>query len=258
MPRAERDQKILSALRLSRYASVSELARSFAVSEETIRRDLKRLERDGLVEKVHGGVTLGDTGGEAPFRRRLQLNHAAKLAIGRRVADRAADGGTMFVDGGTTCCVAARFLRANPNLAVVTYSLEVARILADGRGRVFMAPGEVDAEDMCVYGVEASAFFDRFRIDIALLSATAIDARGGCSDFKHEEAALKGRAAARARAVWVAADASKFGRGAFASFADLEAVAALITDAPPPAEVARALQGRVDLVGSSQSTIEAV
>ncbi|MCI4664619.1 MAG: DeoR/GlpR family DNA-binding transcription regulator [Neomegalonema sp.] len=248
MPRrTEREDRILAQLRQSRYAAVGDLARSFNVSEETIRRDLKRLKREGAVEKVHGGVTLSEVAGEPPFRRRMELNHAAKLAIGRRAAELTPENSTLFVDGGTTCCAAARFLRDVAHLTVVTCSLEVARTLIEGRVRVLLAPGELDPEDCCVYGPEAAEFVGRFNYTTALFSASGLHARLGCCDYKLEEATLKRHAAVRAEQVAVIADASKFERSGFAQFCDLEAVDLLITDSQPPTGIRRTLNGSIEI-----------
>ncbi len=244
---SDREARILSLLRQSHYAAVTDLARLFGVSEETIRRDLKRLEKAGVVEKVHGGVMLSEFIGEPPFRSRMELNHAAKVAIGRRAAEMTPEGATVFVDGGTTCCVAARFLRAVPDLTVVTCSIEVARLLIEGRTRVLLTPGQLDPDDFNLYGPDAADFIARFSYGWALLSASAIHPRLGCCDYKLEEATLKRRAAFRAERLMLLADASKFGQTGMAEFCALDAIDFLVTDAPPPIELTRLLRATIEV-----------
>lgn len=244
--RSDREDRILKLLRQSRYASVADLARSFEVSEETIRRDLRRLESEGAVEKVHGGVMLSEVGGEPPFRRRMELNHAAKLAIGRRAAELLAENATLYVDGGTTCCVAARFLRDAGQLTIVTHSIEVARISMEGRARVLLAPGALDREDACVYGAETSDYVGRLNYDWACFSVSGMHPKLGCCDFKLEEAALKRRVAERSDRIVMLADASKFGRSGFAQFCALEAIDLLVSDGAPPDEIRSAIRGDVE------------
>lgn len=245
--RADRENRILSHLRQTHSAAVSELAAAFSVSDETIRRDLKRLETEGLVEKRHGGVMLSDFAGEPPFRHRMELNHGAKLAIGQRAAEIIPENAVAFVDGGTTCCVAARFLSGVAELTVVTPSIEVARAMTLARRRVLLAPGEIDPGDCCVYGIETAEYLGRFSYGWALFSASAVHASRGCSDFKYEEAMLKRRVAERAERMMILADASKFARGGFAQFCELDAVDILVTNAPPPPEIAERIGGRVEI-----------
>lgn len=245
--RADRETRILTHLRQGHYAAVAELARLFSVSEETIRRDLKRLETEGLVEKVHGGVMLTEYVGEPPFRSRMELNQDAKHAIGRRAAELVPENATLFLDGGTTVCAASRFLRAVNDLTVVTPSIEVARTLIEGRIRVLLAPGALDRNDCCVYGPETADYIGGYSYGWALFSASALHPTHGCSDFKREEAMQKRRASVRAERRMILADATKFGRSGFVEFCALDEIDLLVTDAPPPKDIADAIPGSIVL-----------
>jgi len=247
MKQPDRHAGILRDLRSVQFRSVTDLARNYGVSEETIRRDLRQLEALGHVEKLHGGVMLRARERDTPFLQRMQIRLAAKTEIARKVATLIPEGATLFIDGGSTCCVAAQELVGRSDLTVVTYSSEVARTLAPGIGEVVLAPGRFDADDLCVYGADTVAYLVQHRCSHALVSASAVDAVDGFLDYKPREAELKRALVRAARQVIVAADAKKFGRAGFVQFASSEDVGILVTDRAPPVEIAKAMS-RVEFV----------
>ncbi|NJM83372.1 MAG: DeoR/GlpR transcriptional regulator [Tabrizicola sp.] len=148
MSQTHRERLIIERLTGSGAARIADLARDLAVSEETIRRTLKKLEQLGTVSRVHGGVHLKDWGPEPNFALRLGLNPGPKRVIARRMAEIIKNGASLFLDVGSTTAYVADALRNHRDLLVVTNSLPVAQTLA-GRGsnRVFMAGGELRAHD---------------------------------------------------------------------------------------------------------------
>lgn len=238
---ARREAEILQALSDSGTARILDLSRRLNVTEETIRRNVKRLEAQGLVTKLHGGVALRDWTPEPPFAQRVAEHPDAKRRIARAVASRIPDGAALFLDVGTTTAYVAQALRGHQGLMVVTNSLAVAQALAPVEGnRVFMAGGELRAHDGGAFGAEALAFVRQFRLDYAVLSAAAVTEAGFLlRDLREAEfaRAIIGGAAQTIMAV----DASKFARSAPIRIADPAAVARLVTDAAPPAPVAAML-----------------
>jgi hypothetical protein len=99
----QRQSEILRLVRAQQTCTITELAEVFAVSDETIRRDIKPLISEGVLLKVHGGVMLPDRLDEPPFQRRMQENLEAKRVIAARVCDLVRDGDSLILDGGTTC-----------------------------------------------------------------------------------------------------------------------------------------------------------
>ena len=245
MKQSDRHARILQELRLTRFRSVVELAEAFEVSEETIRRDLRRLEELGEVEKVHGGVMLREQGSDAPFQQRIQSNLEAKTRIARALTEMIPDGATLFIDGGSTCCVAARGLVARPSLKIVTCSTEIARLVAGvpDPAQMLLAPGEIDPEDLCLYGPATAEWLARFRCNYAVLSASAVNADDGFLDFKPREAEIKRVMLRQSERVVVLADSTKFGRRGFARFAAPEDVDILVTEAQPTAVLGARLAG---------------
>ncbi|MDH5411202.1 MAG: DeoR/GlpR family DNA-binding transcription regulator [Alphaproteobacteria bacterium] len=240
MHRTARQSAILTEVTNAGSCSVADLARQLDVSGETIRRDIKRMASQGLLRKVHGGATLPGPLHEASFEQRMSENAAAKEAIARAAAAHVADGETLSFDTGTTTACVARALAGRRGLTVVTNSLDIARVMA-GTNRVFMAGGELHAELGAGLGPVAVDFVSQFRVRTAFLSAGAIDAEDGLTDFEMDEALFSRALIGAAERVIVVADHSKFGKHALVRACEIEAIDMLITDAPPPPALAKKL-----------------
>ena len=237
-----RQSAILKAVTARGSCTVSELARDLEVSGETIRRDIRVMARQGLVHKVHGGVSVPDQLRESSFRQRLLENAEAKQAIARLAAAQVQSGDSLMIDTGSTTAYIARELVDHRDLMLITNCTEIARILARGNSnRVFLAGGELRGDDGALFGGEAVRFVGRFRCRVALLSIGAIDLNSGFMDFHPEEAEFSQAVIAQATRVIVAADHSKFGRQATVKVCDLSSVDTLITDQPPPPPFAKRL-----------------
>jgi DeoR family transcriptional regulator, glycerol-3-phosphate regulon repressor len=244
MPETQREAHLLDLLKSDGQARVQDLARRLNVTEETIRRTVRRLEGRGLVKKVHGGVHLRDWGPEASFALRLGLNPAPKRRIAARLAALIPDGASLFLDVGSTTAFVAQALRDHRELLVVTNSLSVAQTLASRNGnRVFMAGGELRAHDGGAFGAEALTFVRQFRVAHAILSAAAVDARAGFMLQDMREAEFSRAIIAQADEAIIAADATKFGETAPIRITDPKAIRRLVTDAPPPEDIAAMLAG---------------
>lgn len=239
MHATQREMEILEELRLSGSCRIQDLARRLAVSEETIRRNVKNLAEQGLVRKVHGGVYLPEALKEPSFSQRMNVNPDAKRAIAARVARHIRNGDSLILDIGSTTAYVARALREHHNLFVVTNSVAVAQMLAThNNNRVFLAGGELRSHDAGAFGKEAVSFVRQFSVQYAVLSVAAIDAETGFMLFDLQEAEFSREILDRAECSIVAADRSKFGRRAPIRIAEPDAFDILMTDAPPPPDIA--------------------
>lgn len=253
---SRRQTEILDTVRLHGACSVRELAERLAVSDETIRRAVKPLVSSGLVRKVHGGVEVPDRQREPPFERRMRENREAKERIARTAAALVVDGDSVMLDTGSTTACVARALSAHANLLVVTNSAEIARVLATRNGnRVFMAGGELRADDAAAFGPAALAFIRQFQVRTAILSIGAIHERQGFMDYHLCEGEFSRAVMQRADRIVVVADYSKFGRSGFVKVCEAENVDVLVTDRePPPAFAARLAAAGVQLQIAAAST----
>lgn len=235
---SQRAREILDILNETGHARIQEIASRLSVTQETICRTAATLEHQGLVTKVHGGVSLKNWGLEPSFAQRFVQNQTIKRRIGEAVAGLIGDGASLFLDVGSTTAYVAQALRQKHDLLVVTNSLPVAQALAGQNGnRVFMAGGELRPHDGGAFGAEARAFVRQFRVRHAILSVAAVDAKAGFLLQDLPEAEFSRTIIACADEAIIAADASKFGRAAPIRIADPQAFHRLVTDAPPPTDI---------------------
>ncbi len=242
MFRTQRQSEILRLIQLRGACSIGDLAQRLNVSDETIRRTVKPLVSEGLLAKVHGGITLPDTGREPPFQNRMLVNADAKRRIAERVAGLISNGDTLMLDCGSTTAFVARALSQHSGLTVVTNSAEIARTLAtNDSNRVYMAGGELRPDDTAALGPEALGFVRQFRVRHAILSIGAMELDGSLMVYHLAEADFSRAVIDQAEQVIVAADASKFGRPSLVRICGPERADTLVTDQPPPAGLAEAL-----------------
>ena len=242
-----RQARILSRAQERGTLRLSDLAAEMAVSLETIRRDIKPLTDAGELIRLHGAVRALGGNMEAPFERRMRENAEAKRLIAAHVAESIADGDSVMMDTGTTTSMLARALLEKRGLTIVTNSSDVARILATVNGnKVYMAGGELHGDNGAAFGRSAIDFIARFRVDHAIISIGAIDAKVGPMDFHLDEAEFGRTVLACGERRLIITDGSKFGRTALVKVCDYGDFDTLVSETEPPAEV----RERMRAVGS--------
>lgn len=254
-----REREILEELRLAGGASrIQFLADRLSVSEETIRRNIRSLEANGLVTKVHGGVHIKDSFIEPPLHFRMNENAEAKRLIAARVATIIQDGDTIFLDIGSTTAFIAVALQKHQNLFVVTNAVSVAHALATRNGnRIFFAGGELRSHDGGAFGTEATNFLRRFNVRHAVLSVGAVNAASGFMLHDLEEAEFSREAARHAENRIIVADSAKFGRSAPIIIDDPAIYDMMVTDNTPPPDIRAMLERNdIELVVASQRRAE--
>jgi DeoR family glycerol-3-phosphate regulon repressor len=229
--RQVRQQAIIARVHTAGTYAVRELAQELAVSEETIRRELKVLEAKGVIAKGHGAVSLPAGVVEGPFELRLRENAEAKQRIAAAVADLIPRGGIVHIDSGTTSYYVAKALLQHQALTVITNSMAVAGVLG-GRNdnRIFLAGGELDPQYKAFFDHRCREYLAEFTPPLAVLSVGAISRTQGLMDFHPGEAAISKVVHDKAQTVILAADASKFDRYGLIRTAALTEVDVLVTD----------------------------
>ncbi|MFN3688643.1 DeoR/GlpR family DNA-binding transcription regulator [Salinarimonas sp.] len=238
-----RDRHTLIAERLRGRGSVvaSVLAAELAVSEDTIRRDLRALEASGLCERVHGGAVAPVP---QPVRARAGLARDEKDVIARAAARLVPADALVFVDAGSTNLAIAQALPLDRRLTVATNAPAIAALLYDRPGTsVILVGGRVEPHSGACVGVETVAAIADLRPALAFLGACALDAASGLTAFGHEEAQVKAAIARVSDAVAVAVTPDKIGTHAPFRVAPAEAIAHLVTLSPSPACAALAAAG---------------
>ncbi len=247
----KRQNQILASVRSRGACSIVELAAELNVSDETIRRNIKPLVRQGLVDKVHGGIVLSQQQEpEPPFEKRMHEQVEAKRAISALVAGIIRDGDSIMLDTGSTTAFVARGLGDHRELSVVTNCTEIARTLArEPSNRVHLCGGALRPDDWATFGSAAIEFVRQFHVNYAILSIGGITESGSFMDYHLEEAEFSRAVIAQAKQTIVVADHSKFGNPDFIQVCDFDAVDLVVVDRPPPASIAaRMRDAGVDLI----------
>ena len=222
---------ILAALRRAGEANVAALAYEFAVTPQTIRRDLNHLADRALIARVHGGAELGSGIANARYDERRGMAASAKARIGAAAAALVPEGASLFINIGTTTEAVARHLADHHKLMVVSNNLNVVDLLAGRDGiAVIAVGGHVRAGDRAVIGALADQFIDNFRVDMALIGASGLSETGDLLDFDADEVLVARRIIRQARTVILVADSSKIGRAAPIRIAGADAIHHLVTD----------------------------
>jgi len=177
----QRQEVILAQLHaLQSELTVEDLAKRFAVSSLTIRRDLDQLEADRVILRTHGGCVLR-TSVESAYHNRVALNFELKQAIGRAAAKEVKNGSVILINDGSTAFHLAPHLGHLEKLFVHTNSLAVIPILARFPGvRLYILGGEYDPEMRYISGSITEQALEALQFDIVFLGTDAVDARGNC------------------------------------------------------------------------------
>jgi len=231
-----RQLQLLDTVRTRGSATVEALADMLGVSLQTVRRDVQRLADEGLLARFHGGVRVpSSTVENIGYRQRETLNAEGKARIARAVAAQVPNDCSLILNIGTTTEAIARALLHHTGLRVITNNLNVAAILSDNADcEVIVASGSVRSRDRAILGEATIDFIRQFKVDIALIGVSSIEADGTLRDYDLREVKVAQTIIAQAREVWLAADASKFNRPAMIELAALSRIDRLFTDAPPP------------------------
>lgn len=204
-------RKSLIAERLRRDGQViaKSLAQELALSEDTIRRDLRDMAADGLLLRVHGGAM--PIAPDLPdYSTRLNVATAEKEALGLAAAAMIAPHMIVFLDGGTTNLAIARALPAHFPFTVVTHSPTIAASLEHHKSaEVILIGGRLYKHSLVAVGAAAAETIARLRVDLFFLGVTAVHVSSGFSTGDYEEAAIKRAIAAIARQTHVAVTQEK-------------------------------------------------
>lgn len=240
----ERQAAIASRARAEGRVEVAELAEIFRVTSETIRRDLKALERANLVKRVHGGAIVDDPGGFEPHLSiRESVNTDEKVAIARRALDFVPQEGAISLDAGSSTYRLAEILPVDRSLTVVTNSLPIASMLA-GRGalEVHLVGGRVRGRTLATVDKAALDQLRAVYVDVAFLGMNGFSLRHGLSTPDTAEAAVKAAFIESARRVVLLADHTKYGSEHFAHVAALADIDTIISDSVLSHEAASNLE----------------
>jgi DeoR/GlpR family transcriptional regulator of sugar metabolism len=228
---AERRRMILGHLERDGKVVASELVVALGVSEDTVRRDLRELAADGLVQRVHGGA-LSPAPASGSFAQRLHVAPEAKAELAEAALPLLDGADVIVLDGGTTSLELARRLPAGRACTVLTNSPPVASALADHpRAEVVLIGGRLLKEPQVAVGAEAVDALRRVRADACVLGICSLHPELGVTTNDHDEAQVKRAMVESAAEVIALATADKLRTAAPWVVAPLADVTHLVTDA---------------------------
>lgn len=229
-----RQQRVLQMLYDQKFVRIGELSDLFDVSEETIRRDLKKLESEGVVRRTHGGAMWADEVDVVPsYIHRSQQNVLEKGKIANRALEYIPQSGTVMLDGGSTTIEIAKLLLQR-SLTVVTSDLYVALEVSKSLQLQLIVLGGVQQKGTsALVGPECVSRVEDYNVDVAFIGTGGFSGRHGLTTASSAEAEVKKAMIRVAAKVYCVADATKLGRAALISYAKVSDVDAIITNADP-------------------------
>lgn len=212
---------------------VKDLAKTFQVSMETIRKDLNYLDEIGMVSKTHGGAKVINDYYQLPVDVKLQEHVVAKRFIARRALDLIEDNSVVFLDAGSTTIQLAKLLKIKHGLTVVTNSLVVADIALQSNQNVICTGGVAQKRGKCLVGYYAISVIDSIHIDTLITGTDGFLGMSGPTTFSLEEVEIRRHALKNSDKKVLICDASKFTRTSTYQFAKFEEYDYFITNESP-------------------------
>ncbi|HXH36553.1 MAG TPA: DeoR/GlpR family DNA-binding transcription regulator [Plantibacter sp.] len=248
-----RRDDILARLTEHGRVEVGALAGSLGVTEETIRRDLRVLELDGLLQRAHGGAVRAGTG--------VTDGADTAAALAARAAVLVQDDSTVFLGNGSACEALGALLAVVPGVVLVTASVRVAlaAALADEAAVVHLVGGEVDPHGRLT-GAWARSQLAGLRVDVAVIEAQGIGVGGRLLHATPEEAAVVDAATSVAATTILLGDAPTFEHGGLAASVPASSLGAAVLAIGVPARIVESLSAagvRIEAVGADRTGVEA-
>lgn len=247
----ERRNAILSKLVLEGKVLVSDLSKEFGVTEETIRRDLEKLDNDGLVHKTYGGAVKADNINlDLPFQVRKQKNVESKQHIAALIADMIDDGAYLMLDSSTTALCVIKHIMNRKDITIITNSIEILIELCNkSEWNIISTGGTLKEGALSLVGYQAEKMVSGFHVDMAICSCKGIDASIGVTDSNERDSAIKNAMFGSAKKRILAVDSSKFGRASFVKVCDLSSIDTVVTDCEPDSVwLSRFSESGVDII----------
>lgn len=235
MSSKERLMVIRQNIQNMKKVSVAELSRQCAVTEETIRRDLDKLEKEGVVTRIHGGAIWNtDAQKESVhFYKRLTKHLREKQNIARKTVALLEEKNTVIADSSTTVMEALKLIPDDWDITVVTNSTEVFREFQQSPLNIISTGGEFNKKALSLQGQLAKTNIAKYNVCLALISCKSLNMEKGVLDSNENEAEIKKLMLEQAEEVALLVDHSKFDQTAFVCLSGLESVNYIITDRRP-------------------------
>lgn len=234
----ERRNEILARLQEEGKVVVSDLSQRYHVTEETIRRDLEKLEQEGLAKKTYGGAVLNESfNTDLPYTVRKKANVDGKQMIAEKIAAMIEDGDHIMLDASSTALFIAKRMKDKKNITVITNSVEILLELSDRTGwKILSTGGRLKEGGLALVGYQAERMISTFHVDYAIFSCKGIDIEHGLTDANESDAQIKKMISKAAEKKILAVDHSKFNKISFTQVCELSEIDMIVTDTEPTEE----------------------
>ncbi len=231
----ERKNEILQKLRAEQRVLVSELAAHYQVTEETIRRDLDKLEKEGYATKTYGGAILGNsTKTDLSHAIRSKTNVEFKNQIADLVCQMVDDGDHLMIDDSSTALFCAKKLRDKKNLTIITNSVELVVELANVETwSILLTGGRLKAESLALVGSQCEKYLGNYHVDKVFVSCKGLDREAGVTDSNELNAQAKQAMLRAGRQKILVVDSSKIDKVSFVNITPVSGIEAVVTNARP-------------------------
>lgn len=231
----ERRNQILAKLQQENKVVVSDLSQQYNVTEETIRRDLEKLEQEGFAKKTYGGAVLNESlYAEVPYNVRKLTNTEAKKKIADLAESLVEDGDRIMLDASSTALFIVKRLKSKKNLTIITNSIEIIIELADKPGfNVLSTGGTLKEGALALTGYQAERMINSFHVDKAFISCKGVDKEYGFTDSNEPDVQIKKAMLQAAKQKIFIIDQSKFDKTSFVNIIKLNEADMIITDREP-------------------------
>ena len=233
----ERRNAILSTLYLDGKVIVSALSQEFDVTEETIRRDLDKLDKEGLVKKSYGGAVLVQNfSTDLPHSVRKKANVEAKQKIAEKISTLFQDGDCIMLDASSTALLLLNYIRNLKNITLITNSVEALIELSDKDDwNVFSTGGKLKKGSLSLVGPSAEKTIRSFHVDYAVCSSKGLDITRGITDSNEKDSEMKQAIFESAETKILCVDSSKFDKISLIKVGNVNEVDIIATDTEPSA-----------------------
>ncbi|EHI97510.1 transcriptional regulator, DeoR family [Clostridium sp. DL-VIII] len=225
--------EIIKAIALKeKKVYVSKLSEKFDVTEETIRRDLEKLELQGIVTRSYGGAILNaeKTNEDIPFYKRSKTNIESKQYIAAKAVEFIKEGSTIVADCSSTVLETLKMIKNRNDVTVITNSIEVLQELNQSDLNIISTGGSVIQRSLSLQGPITQNTIRKYNVDIALVSCKGIDLEKGILDSNEAEAEIKRTMIKQSNKVILLVDHSKYDKTSFVKLFDYENIDYIITD----------------------------
>ncbi|MBE6530518.1 MAG: DeoR/GlpR transcriptional regulator [Ruminococcaceae bacterium] len=231
----ERRREILAKLNADGKVIVAELAKDFEVTEETIRRDLEKLDKEGLVSKTYGGaVSKHNTSLDLPYNIREGVNVIQKQSISDKISELIEDGERVMLDSSSTALYVLKKIKSKKNLTIITNSVKILIELADKSDWTVLSTGGVLKKSaLSLTGSSAEKMIRSYHVDTAICSCKGLDTELGITDSNENDTLIKQAMFASAERRILALDSEKFDKKSFVKVCDFGAIDIIVTDSAP-------------------------